>query len=174
MINGFFNLQKNNHKGVAGLISIIAILMIFSFATVALLQIEAKQVALVNAISDKIVVQGLSASENLIPTFIQCNEISPGIFKASFLLNNTWERNSKLDSVIFFLKQGSVIQNITGLAYVTDSTNKTIISHTNNVDVTITVNEIIGNPSLNIQDSTHATFVTKLGNKFTTGATFTC
>jgi len=40
---------KVRRRGVAGLISIIAILMVFGFAMTAFLQIESKQVALMSA-----------------------------------------------------------------------------------------------------------------------------
>ncbi|MFQ5782946.1 MAG: hypothetical protein ACE5GR_07835 [Nitrosopumilus sp.] len=163
--------SKSKHRGVTGLISVITLLFVFSFATAALLQVEAKQVSLVNTISDKIIIQSQSASEKLIPTFVQCIENPPGIFSATFLLENNWEENSKLDSVLFFKKQSNVIQNVTGASYITEQTNKTIFAQTDNLEVSVSIS---GTPILNIGNSTHAIFVSDLGNKFTVEDNFSC
>ncbi len=155
------NTCKQKHGGVAGLISIISILFVFSFATVALLQIESKQVSLASSISDKIEIQSLSASESISfsPNPVSCVlNISDEI---SFSFTNTWEENSQLDSVIITSRQDGIVTDVTGKFYVDDNVNK-IISNTNMVDVKITIDT-----PLDITGSTHATFVTSLGNKFT-------
>jgi len=165
---------KVRRRGVAGLISIIAILMVFGFAMTAFLQIESKQVALMSAFSDKIEIQSMSSAEKLEIRFQECREVTPQQFSVSFFVNSTWNDNSQLDSVIFLEKQNGVIKNMTGVAYLTDLTNKTIPSHVSGLNVNAIVQQISTNPDLNIRDSTHVTFVTKLGNQFTTQGDFQC
>lgn len=170
---GFINV-KTKRRGVAGLISIIAILMVFGFTMTAFLQIESKQVALVGAFSDKIEIQSMSSAEKLDIGFEECRQIAPQQFSVSFFANNTWNGNSQLDSVIFLEKQNGVIKNMTGGTYLTDLTNKTIPSHVSGLNVTVIVQQTSTNPDPSIRDSTHATFVTKLGNQFTTQGDFQC
>lgn len=128
---------KTKRRGVAGLISIIAILMVFGFAMTAFLQIESKQVALVAALSDKIEIQSMSSAEKLDIRFEECQQITPQQFSVSFFVNNTWNGNSQLDSVIFLEKQNGIIKNMTAAAYLTDLTNKTIPSHVSGLNVTV-------------------------------------
>lgn len=165
---------NSKRRGVAGLISIIAILMVFGFAMTAFLQIESKQVELVSAFSDKIEIQSMISAEKLDVKFLKCQEISPQQYSVSFLVNSTWNENSQIDSVVFLDKQNGVIKNMTAATYLTNLTNKTIPSFGSKINVTAIVSPIPTITNLNIQDSTHATFVTKLGNQFTTQGDFQC
>lgn len=168
------NFNTNSKRGVAGLISILAILMVFGFAMTAFLQIESKQVELVSAFSDKIEIQSMRSAEKLEIKFLKCQEITPQQYRVSFLVNSTWNGNSQIDSIVFLDKQNNTIKNMTATTYLTDLTNKTISSFDSKINVTAIVSPIPTITNLNIQDSTHATFVTKLGNQFTTSGDFQC
>lgn len=166
-------IKKFRHKrrAVAGLISIIAIMFTFSFATLALLQLESKQVSFFSTVSEKITIQSKSSSEEIqiAPSSIICKNLPDGIQEVTFLISNKWEDASMLDSVLFLTED-----DVAGTAYVSESTNKTLSSLAKDIEVKVIVPDDSGNPLLSVEDTENIFFITELGTIFKHEETIAC
>lgn len=151
-------------RGVAGLISVIAIVLVFGLAATAFSQLNSQQASLISSTSRTIDVQGKKAAEQLQFTIFNCtlSSIDNKTRTVTVLANNTWSENSVLDSAFFVKNDG----NITHSVYVTDP-NKKISSMRNNVSIEIeTVDMQVGSATNSVRNATQAVFVTELGKRF--------
>jgi len=150
-------------RGVAGLISVIAIVLVFGLAATAFLQLNSQQASLIGSTSRTIDVQGKKASEQLSFKITSCILLSDNKTRiVTILANNTWSERSVVDSAIFIKPDG----NVTNSVYVTHA-NKTISSMVNNVSIKVnTTDTKIGSATVSIKNATQAMFVTELGKKF--------
>lgn len=150
-------------RGVAGLISVIAIVLVFGLATTAFFQLNSQQASLISSTSRTIDVQGKKAAEQLQFKISNCALLSDNKTRTIIIkANNTWSEHSVLDSAIFVKPDGSVTNSV----YVTHD-NKTISSMANNVSIKVnTTDTKIGSTTVSVKNATQAVFVTELGNKF--------
>ena len=153
----------NERRGVAGLISVIAIVLVFGLAATAFFQLNSQQVSLIGSTSRTIDVQGKKATEQLNFKISNCILLSDNKTRTiTILANNTWSERSVLDSAIFVKPDG----NVTNSVYVTHA-NKTVPSMTNNVSIKVnTTDTKIGSTTISVKNATKAVFVTDLGKKF--------
>lgn len=140
---------KKRH-GVAGLISIIAIVTVFGLAAAASLQLNSQQTSLITSTSNMLDLQGKKGRELLIFQFISCDPITHSI---TFSAESRWSERSRLDSAIFIDldPEPDIV------------TNSVYASHTISPmqPSSFTVQATIG-----VQNADLVWLVTELGNKF--------
>ncbi|MGH9876336.1 MAG: hypothetical protein ACRD5H_01750, partial [Nitrososphaerales archaeon] len=103
-------------RGVAGLISVIAIVLVFGLAATAFFQLNSHQTSLITSTSRTIDVQGKKAAEQLQFKISDCVLLSDNMTRTiTVMANNTWSERSALDSTIFIKPDG----NVTDSVYVT-------------------------------------------------------
>jgi len=153
---------KERH-GVAGLISMIAIVLVFGLAAAAFFQLNSHQASLIGSTSRTIDVQGKKAAEQLLFKISDCVLLLDNKTRTiTVLANNTWSERSVLDSAIFVKSDG----NVTNSVYVIHA-NKTIASMANNVSIEVnTTDTKISSSTISVKNATQAVFVTELGKKF--------
>lgn len=103
--------ELKERRGVAGLISVIAIVLVFGIAATASLQLNSQQASLISNTSRTIDVQGKKATENLELTITGCTASSAGKRTITVQVKNKWSESSVLDSVIF-TNGGSVTDSV--------------------------------------------------------------
>lgn len=151
-------------RGVAGLISVIAIVLVFGLAATAFSQLNSQQASLIGSTARTIDVQGKKAAEQLQFMIFNCtlSSIDNKTRTITVHVNNTWSENSVLDSALFIEPDG----NVTDSVYATDP-NKKIPSMRNNVSIEInTVDTQVGSTTNSVRNATQAVFVTELGKRF--------
>jgi len=150
-------------RGVAGLISVIAIVLVFGLAAAAFFQLNSHQASLISTTSRTIDVQGKRAAEQLQFKISSCVLLSDNKTRTvTVKANNTWSERSVLDSAIFVKPDG----NVTNSVYVIHA-NKTIPSMVNNVSIKVnTTDTKIDSTTISVKNATKAVFVTELGKKF--------
>lgn len=123
-------------RGVAGLISVIAIVIVFGLAAAASLQLNSQQASLISNTSRTIDVQGKKAVENLDFTITDCTASSGGKRIITVQVENEWSESSVIDSVIFTNNSG-----VTDSVYIS-SDDRTITS-TGTKSITFEVNDTV-------------------------------
>jgi hypothetical protein len=156
-------------RGVAGLISVIAIVLVFGLAATTFFQLNSHQVSLISSTSRTIDLQGKKSSEQLQFKISDCILLPDNKTRTiTVLTNNTWSESSLLDSVLFIKPDG----NVTNSVYVTHP-NKTIPPMTNNASIEIdTMDTQSGSTTISVRNATQAVFVTELGKKFSVSHDF--
>jgi hypothetical protein len=139
-------------RGVAGLISVIAIVIVFSMAAAAFLQLNAQQTHFVTSSSKAIELQGRRVGEQIVFDVTYCSAPVGNIRTVNMTANNMWSGRSQLDAVIF-VSADKVIDAVyvTGVNATIPSLEKRSISLSTDDDV---------------DETEQVAFVTKLGNKF--------
>jgi len=150
-------------RGVAGLISVIAIVLVFGLAATAFFQLNSQQTSLISNTSRTIDVQGKKAAEQLQFKISNCVLLSDNKTRTiTVKANSTWSESSVLDSAFFVKPDG----NVTNSVYVTHA-NKTLSSMANNVSIKVnTTDTKIDSTTVSVKNATKAVFVTELGKKF--------
>lgn len=150
-------------RGVAGLISVIAIVLVFGLAATAFFQLNSHQASLISSTSRTIDVQGKKAAEQLQFKIFNCVLQPDGKTRTIIVkVNSTWSERSVLDSAIFIKPDGDVTNSV----YVIHA-NKTIHSMANDVSIKVNATDTkIDSTTISVKNATQAIFVTELGKKF--------
>lgn len=163
VFSGPLKVGLTKRSGVAGLISVIAIVLVFGLAATAFLTITSQQTSLANTFSKTSNIQNSRISEKLDVEVVGCQWVDPNKELAEVKVNatNNWSESSFVDAILF-----------TNSTYVFDSqyipdVDKKIPSLQS--DKQITVNAKI-NQTNNFADRVQV--VTELGNKFVDAHTF--
>ncbi len=166
--------SKNNLKarrGVSGLISIIAIMLIFGLATLSLLQLESRQAALFSSLSENLKIQTDHALEKINAALIEGCFISEGtVSKYNFTVqvDNDWEKGSTLDSILFFNDSDA----ITASGYLYNPTEEPVrmyfVSSGKTIEKWVAVDNSSSTYShgFSIKDTTDGKITTKLGRTY--------
>lgn len=150
--------ELRKRSGVAGLISAIAIVLVFGLAAAASLQLNAQQTSLVSNTSKTIDLQSKRAKEQLNFRIDPACWIKNDAYEVTVKVNSTWSDTSYLDSIIFVDVDND--QSITDAVYVPDNYKRI---------VPLTVDgEVKVNATSSVIFSDRAIVVTKLGQKFAT------
>jgi hypothetical protein len=153
-------MELRKKSGVAGLISAIAIVLVFGLAAAASLQLNAQQTSLVSNTSKTIDLQGKSAKEQLnFRIDPECWIKNDDAYEVTVKVNSTWSDTSYLDSIIF-VDEVNNDQSVTDAVYVPDNY-KRILPLTVDGEVKV-------NATSSVISSDRAIIVTKLGQKFVT------
>lgn len=158
--------MRHSHRAIGGLVSLVAIVVVFGIATTAFLTINS-QMLQTNLTSNKInQLQNKKGDETLVFNVTDCQRFDDSaIANVTMQVNNTWAQNSILDSVLLSYPagtDGADQKNVTGAKYVNGSfTNKTVPS---------LASRTVKVQNMTIEDSTTnatiASIVSELGNKF--------
>jgi len=156
--------ELKERRGVAGLISVIAIVLVFGIAVTASLHLNSQQASLISSTSRTIDVQGKKATEQLQFKITSC-VIKDSKYEITAKANSTWSESSILDSAIFV---DDAENKVTDSVYI-PSDYKTIPSMIVNDEVKV-------NATSAVTAADKVIFVTELGKKFATlsGFPLTC
>lgn len=160
--------ELKERRGVAGLISIIAIVLVFGIAATAFLAITSQQTSLANSITATSNVQNDRISEKLVISQIGCQWNNPpnGLADVTVRINNNWSGSSLLDSILF-----TNSQNVTDAKYIPDLDKKILSLQQSPPSPAITIQDVkINRTSTEFAD--RVLLITELGNKFVGAHTF--
>lgn len=104
-------LEMRSRQGVAGLVSVLAIVMVFGIAATALLQITSQQASFAGSSSKITSIQRERLVENLQVNVVNCTGYIPskGLANVTLSVENMGNLESVLDSSIFYNSSSNIV-----------------------------------------------------------------